>query len=566
MLNPFNFGNPVPPDQMMGRWDQVEAIAHDLINPGGHSHIVIGGRRFGKSSFLESLRHFLLKQMELEESRAWLVFPILINLQSLTRDSVEGMFGLILKTLYNHFDPLHIHKAFKAQFDLALEKTQLNSFVRRKRRECAVDEFSEILVEFLDLFSNSYGFLRLVFLLDEIEVALDKVWTEIFFSQLRSLIYQGPLTNHIRCVIAGSSKVIDVREQGSPLLNMLNITFLKALQDKDILQIVNWASGVRSHVAKAVLEECGGHPFIAQYLMYHLWETGTSKATVSSVTGMKNKFIHEREADLEQWYIDIGQAGQVVYAILLESINWLTEVQIRQRIDTPNIKIGHGLSTLCYHGLAVHDGTWSKYRSVGKLFKGWFQKNVISSLDGSRLSITSTKAITFQGGSIFSKKSNFGARDSKLTYTSQRSRAFISYSHKDERYLRELQTHLAPYIQSELVDIWDDTKILPGSKWREEIEKALYSSRVAVLLISPDFLASDIIMNFELPSLLAASKQEDTIILSVLLRPCAFTNMDIGQFQAVNTPSTPLSKMKPGRRDEVWSRVAELVREALSKK
>ncbi|MBV9712964.1 MAG: hypothetical protein JO011_18845, partial [Ktedonobacteraceae bacterium] len=189
MLNPFNFGNPVPPDQMVGRWDQVETITHDLINPGGHSHIVIGGRRFGKSTFLASVQYALFKQMEQKKREDWYVFPVLINLQSLIKDSPEGIFGLIVKTLYIYFDPLHANKTSGTHFDLALEQTRLNLFVQSKQKECALDEFSELLDEFLDLFSASYGFLRLIFLLDEIEVALDKDWTEIFFSQLRSLIY-----------------------------------------------------------------------------------------------------------------------------------------------------------------------------------------------------------------------------------------------------------------------------------------------------------------------------------------------------------------------------------------
>jgi len=551
---------------MVGRWDQVKAIAHDLINPSGHSHIIIGGRRFGKSSFLGSLEHFLLKQMEPEEPGAWYVIPILVNLHSLSRDSEEGVFGLIVKTLYNHFDPLHANRAFGAHFHLTLEKTLLYSFVQSKQRGCDLDEFSEILVEFLDLFSNSYGFLRLIFLLDEIEVALERDWTEIFFSQLRSLIYQGPLANHIRCVIVGSSRVIDVREQGSPLLNMLNITYLKALEDKDILQIINWASGVHSNIARAVIEQCGGHPFIAQYLMYHLWEVGASKATVSLVTGLVNKFIHEREADLEQWRTEIGQTGELAYKILSESATWLTETQIRQRINTPDSKVGRGLTTLCYHGLAVHDGTWSKYRSVGVLFKSWFQRNVLPSLDATKLSITSRQDISNQGHNTSSKKANAGMSGSLIIHKPPRSRAFISYSHKDERYLNELQIHLAPYIQPEIIDVWDDTQILPGAKWRQEIEKALNSTKIAVLLVSADFLASEFIRNVELPTLLTASEQEGATILSVLLRPCAFTNTAIGQFQAVNTLSTPLSKMKRGRRDEIWTKVAELVREALRKK
>ena len=565
MSNPFNFGNPVPPDQMVGRWDQIETIKHDLINPGGHSHIVIGGRRFGKSTFLASLQYTLFKHMEHKNREDWYVFPVLINLQSLLKDSAEGVFGLIVKTLYHYFDPLHANKTSGAHFDLALEGTRLYIFAQSRQKECALDEFSEILDEFLDLFSNSYGLLRLVFLIDEIEVALDKDWTEIFFSQLRSLIYQGFLANHIRCVIAGSSRVINVREQGSPLLNMLNMTYLNALEKKDVLQIINRAGVVQPNIVKAVLEQSGGHPFITQYLMYHIWETDILKARVPLVTTLSNKFIHEREADLEQWGIDIGQTGQLAYTILSGSTRWLTEKQVRQYINTPDSKIGRGLTTLCYHGLAIHDGTWSKYRLVGELFKGWFQKNMLPSLDASKISTAPFQDISSKEYGTLSRNVNYSAKDATETHKPIRNRAFISYSHKDKRYLHELTTHLAPYVQSEMVDVWDDTQIHPGSRWREEIEKALQSAKVAVLLVSADFLASDFIMNIELPSLLAASEQEEIIFLSVVLRPCAFTNIDIGQFQSVNTPSNPLSKMKRVKRDEVWSKVAELVNEALSK-
>ena len=571
MSNPFNFGNPVSPSQMVGRWDQVELIAHDLINPGGHSHIVIGGRRFGKSSFLESLQDFLLNQIDPKQRGGWYVFPVLINLQRLIRHSPEGVFGLIISTLYRFFDPQHANKTSGNPIDLNLEQTQLYFFVQSKQKECPLDEFSEILDEFVDIFSDSKGFLRLIFLLDEIEVGLDKDWTDIFFSQLRSLIYQGSLRNNIRCVIAGSSRVIDVREQGSPLLNMLNITYLNALEKKDILQIINWANDVPASVAKTVLGHCGGHPFIAQYLMYHLWDIDPSNAIGQSVTRLVNKFIHEREADLEQWRVDIGQAGQLAYWILAGSTKWLTETQVRQRINTPNLKIGHGLTTLCYHGLAVHDSMWSKYRYSGELFKGWFQSNVLPTLDDFGPSITSSrKALikdisTMPHASNISKKAEPRVNDRVALPKPLRNHAFISYSHKDKRYLQELHNHLVPYVRSEMIDVWDDTLIQPGTKWQEEIEKALQSAKVAVLLVSSDFLASKFISNIELPLLLAANKQEGVIILPVIVRPCIFTNIDLTQIQSVNTPDKSLSKMKPSKRDEMWIKVTELVRDALSK-
>jgi hypothetical protein len=292
---------------------------------------------------------------------------------------------------------------------------------------------------------------------------------------------------------------------------------------------------------------------------------GPSKATVQSVMGLVNKFIHEREADLEQWNIDIGESGQHTYKILVGSTNWLTETQIRQRINMPDPKVGHGLTCLCYHGLAIHNGTWSKYRLSGQLFKGWFQNTIFRSPGISKESVRIPKNVSYKKPDIFSTRMLLETDDATRALKSPRNHAFISYSHKDRKYLQELRNHLVPYVRSEMVDTWDDTNLVPGSKWYEEIEKALASTKIAILLVSADFLASEFIRNVELSSFLRASELEAAIILSVILRPCAFENTILAQFQAVNAPSNPLSKMKPGQRDEVWRKVAELVSDALEK-
>lgn len=64
------------------------------------------------------------------------------------------------------------------------------------------------------------------------------------------------------------------------------------------------------------------------------------------------------------------------------------------------------------------------------------------------------------------------------------------------------------------VERWDDTLIDPGSNWREEIKVAIESAKVAILIVSADFLASDFIVNNEIPLKMhcAADNDYDRIV------------------------------------------------------
>src|SRR6266498_2993396 len=117
---------------------------------------------------------------------------------------------------------------------------------------------------------------------------------------------------------------------------------------------------------------------------------------------------------------------------------------------------------------------------------------------------------------------------------------FISYSHRDEEWLDRLTTMLKPIIPTEQIEVWEDTKIGPGASWQKEIETALARTRVAVLLVSPDFLASSFIARVELPAILRLKKDEGTAIIWIPVRSSAYKSTVLAELQAASDPSRPL--------------------------
>ena len=86
------------------------------------------------------------------------------------------------------------------------------------------------------------------------------------------------------------------------------------------------------------------------------------------------------------------------------------------------------------------------------------------------------------------------------------------------------------------MELWDDSKILPGQKWKDEIRKAIEQTKVAILLVSTDFLGSEFIVSDELPPLLKAAEENGATILIVILKPCLFEDFgQLNQFQTLKS-------------------------------
>lgn len=150
----------------------------------------------------------------------------------------------------------------------------------------------------------------------------------------------------------------------------------------------------------------------------------------------------------------------------------------------------------------------------------------------------------------------------------ERTRVFISYSHKDADWLERLQVQLKPLLRQlreerpEVADellVWEDTRIEPGGEWRQEIDGALATARVAVLLVSKHFLASDFIAENELPPILTAAAKEGQRVLWVLLDACNWEATKIKDFDAAVKPLVRLDSLEVDDQDESLKAFSQLI-------
>ncbi len=136
-----------------------------------------------------------------------------------------------------------------------------------------------------------------------------------------------------------------------------------------------------------------------------------------------------------------------------------------------------------------------------------------------------------------------------------RSHIFISYSHNDARWVERLHIHLEPLRSQYEIEVFDYKQTRPGTRWREVTKKSIDSARVAILLVSADFIASDFIKNNELPQLLQAAKTKGTTIIPIIVNPSSFAETELANFQTVNDPAQPLTGLSEPEQEAVFLKV-----------
>lgn len=88
--------------------------------------------------------------------------------------------------------------------------------------------------------------------------------------------------------------------------------------------------------------------------------------------------------------------------------------------------------------------------------------------------------------------------------------------------MERLCKHLRVLEMEDMLDIWVDTRIKTGDDLSPEIEQALTTCRVAILLVTVDFLTSGFIRSKEVPKLLQRRSDEGVTVFPVICKPCTW--------------------------------------------
>lgn len=137
---------------------------------------------------------------------------------------------------------------------------------------------------------------------------------------------------------------------------------------------------------------------------------------------------------------------------------------------------------------------------------------------------------------------------------------FFSYSHADEVLRDQLEKQLAMLKRQGVIDTWHDRRIGAGQEIDQAINERINTDEIILLLVSPDFIASDYCYDIEMTRAMERHQAHEAIVIPVILRPCDWHHAPFGKLLGTPRDGKPVT-LWPDR-DEAFLEVAKAVREA----
>ena len=137
---------------------------------------------------------------------------------------------------------------------------------------------------------------------------------------------------------------------------------------------------------------------------------------------------------------------------------------------------------------------------------------------------------------------------------------FFSYCHADEALRDQLEKQLSMLKRQGVIDTWHDRRIGAGQEIDSAIDNHINSDEIVLLLVSPDFIASDYCYNIEMTRAMERHSANEAIVIPVILRACDWHHAPFGKLLATPEDGKPVT-LWPDR-DVAFLQVAQAVRKA----
>jgi hypothetical protein len=121
-------------------------------------------------------------------------------------------------------------------------------------------------------------------------------------------------------------------------------------------------------------------------------------------------------------------------------------------------------------------------------------------------------------------------------------RAFISYSHADDTLRAEFDKHLSLLRRQGLLELWSDHRIPAGGDFEKHISAELEAADIIMLLVSPDFMASDYCFGVEMKRAMERHHQGLAVVVPVIVRPVDWHSAPFGALKALPRDGKPVVK------------------------
>lgn len=119
-------------------------------------------------------------------------------------------------------------------------------------------------------------------------------------------------------------------------------------------------------------------------------------------------------------------------------------------------------------------------------------------------------------------------------------KAFISYSHTDEKVKNKLHMHLAILRREGAIEAWHDKEIHVGADLDQAISLDLKSAAIFIAIVSPHYLSSNYCYEKEFLKALDLQAQGKLVIVPVIAEYCDWLNSPFRQMKAVPKDGKPI--------------------------